>query len=269
MRNHIRLKKHSNKQMNTTMRKIITTSLIATFAFIGCKSTDEKERFTEKIGEAHQKEAFLSKEAVQFKMQLNFGGKERMNALFTVLTNSSKAVIEYENGAKIIVDKDKVYYSTAIPNEENVRFDAYTWQYFFLFPYKLNDPGTKWNTYDNKEANHADYLTEKLTFESGTGDAPDDWYVVYADKATHLLEKAAYIVTVRGNKEEAEKNPHAIQYLEYKEIEGIPIATKWIFWEWKKDEGLTKNIGTANLTAIQFVKEDPAYFTPTADFKIK
>jgi hypothetical protein len=22
----------------------------------------------------------------------------------------------------------------------------------------------------------------KLTFKSGTGDAPDDWYVVYADK---------------------------------------------------------------------------------------
>jgi hypothetical protein len=36
------------------------------------------------------------------------------------------------------------------------------------------------------------YLTEKLTFKSGTGDAPDDWYVVYADKKTNLLEKHRY-----------------------------------------------------------------------------
>jgi hypothetical protein len=48
------------------------------------------------------------------------------------------------------------------------------------------------------------YLTEKLTFKSGTGDAPDDWYVVYADKKTNLLE-TAYIVTLKAGKEEAEK----------------------------------------------------------------
>jgi hypothetical protein len=36
------------------------------------------------------------------------------------------------------------------------------------------------NTYKRKDATN--YLTEKLTFKSGTGDAPDDWYVVYADK---------------------------------------------------------------------------------------
>jgi hypothetical protein len=59
----------------------------------------------------------------------------------------------------------------------------------FPFPHKLSDPGTIWNEYDNKEKDATNYLTEKLTFKSGTGDAPDDWYVVYADKKTNLLEK--------------------------------------------------------------------------------
>jgi hypothetical protein len=40
-----------------------------------------------------------------------------------------------------------------------------------------------------KKKDATNYLTEKLTFKSGTGDAPDDWYVVYADKKTNLLEK--------------------------------------------------------------------------------
>jgi hypothetical protein len=47
------------------------------------------------------------------------------------------------------------------------------------------------NEYDNKEKDATNYLTEKLTFKSGTGDAPDDWYVVYADKRTNLLEKSS------------------------------------------------------------------------------
>jgi hypothetical protein len=34
-----------------------------------------------------------------------------------ILTNSTKGVIEYKNGAKIIFDQDKVFYSSTIPNE--------------------------------------------------------------------------------------------------------------------------------------------------------
>jgi hypothetical protein len=58
-------------------------------------------------------------------------------------------------------------------------------------------------------------LTEKLTFKSGTGDAPDDWYVVYADKTTNLLEKQPISLRSKPVRKK-QKNPHAIQYLEYK-----------------------------------------------------
>jgi hypothetical protein len=85
----------------------------------------------------------------------------------------------------------KIEYSILpLSQQKSGRFDAFTWEYFFLFP-QLSDSGTIWNEYDNKEKNATNYLTEKLTFKSGTGDAPDDWYVVYADKKTNLLEKAA------------------------------------------------------------------------------
>ncbi|RTY88634.1 hypothetical protein [Flavobacterium sp. RSP15] len=251
------------------MKKLLATAILSTLAFMGCKSTTEKQDFTDKIEFAHHKQQFLSKEAIQFNIKLEFGGKERLNAKMIVLTNSSKGVLEFKNKSKIIFDQDKVFYSAAIPNEESVRFDAFTWEYFFLFPFKLSDRGTKWNPYENKEIDHNDYLTQKLTFESGTGDAPDDWYVVYAKKSDNLIEKAAYIVTVKGNKEEAEKNPHAIQYLEYEEVDGVPIATKWLFWEWKKEEGLTKEIGKATLSDIQFVSVDKDTFRPGANFKTK
>jgi hypothetical protein len=251
------------------MNKIFATILFSILVFAGCKSNEENESFTQKIERGHQKEKFLNKQAIQYDFKLEFGGEERMDAKFTILTNSSQGVIEYKNGAKIIFDKDKVFYSSNIPNEKGVRFDAFTWEYFFLFPYKLTDPGTKWNTYDNKEADQDKYLSQKLSFESGTGDAPDDWYVVYADKATNLIEKAAYIVTANGTKEEAEKNPHAIQYLEYKKIDGIPIATKWLYWEWKEGQGLTNNIGNASLSNIKFVSVNEDTFKTDSSFKTK
>jgi len=251
------------------MKKIAITFLLLTFVFVGCKSNEEKETFTDKIEKAHQKEKFSSKQAIQFDLNLEFGGKERMLAKVTLLTNSTEGVIEYKNGTKIIFKKDKVYYSPTIPNEETVRFDAHTWGYFFLFPFKLTDSGTIWNPYDNKETDHENYLTEKLTFKSGTGDAPDDWYVVYADKKTNLISKAAYIVTIKASKEAAEKNPHAIQYLDYEEIDGVPIATKWIFWAWKKGKGFTDELGHATLTNIHFVTTDETTFKTEEDYKIK
>lgn len=251
------------------MKKIATTLLIATLVLVGCKSNEEKETFATATEKAHKKETFSSKEAIQYDLKLSFGGSERMNAKFTVLTNSSQGVIEYSDGSKIVVNNDKVAYSPTIPNEKSVRFDAYTWNYFFLFPFKLNDPGTIWNAYENKEKDSDKYLTEKLTFKSGTGDAPDDWYVVYVDKKSNLLDKAAYIVTLQGDKAEAEKNPHAIQYSDYKDVDGVPIATKWTFWGWEKENGLTEQLGEATLTNIHFITVDENTFKIGEDFKTK
>lgn len=247
-------------------KKTLTTVLFTTILLVGCQSKKE-ETFVQKTEKAHNKEAFSAKEAVQFDIQLFFGGKERLNATITLLTNSSKGVIQFRNGSKIITDKDKVFYSPDVPSEKSVRFDAYTWSYFFLFPYKMSDGGTIWKNYNNTEADHEDFDSQRLTFQAGTGDAPDDWYVVYTNKKTNLIEKAAYIVTAMSNKEEAEKNPHAIKYSNYIPIDEIPIATKWTFWEWVEGKGLTKEIGNATLSNIQFVKVSENTFTPGADFK--
>lgn len=251
------------------MKKIVLALTIFLTITVGCKSNQENLKFTDKIEQAHHKKQFLANEAVQFNLKLEFGGKERMDAKFTLLTNSTKGVIEFKNGSKIVYDNNKMYYSPIIPNEESVRFDSFTWSYFFLLPNKLSDPGTIWNAYDNKEKDSENYRTEKLTFKSGTGDAPDDWYVVYVNKATNLIEKAAYIVSINSGKEEAEKDPHAIQYLDYEVVEGIPIATKWVFWSWEDGKGLKKELGRATITEIKFIKENIDYFKPGANFKSK
>ena len=258
-----------------SFKKTAAILFLATLSLASCKSSKEEEKgkeekeltFVEKTEKAHNKEAFATQEAVQFDIQLFFGGQERLNATVTLLTNSSKGLISFKNGAKIIADKDKVFYSPNVPSEKSVRFDAYTWSYFFLFPYKMSDGGTKWETYNNSEVDHEKFDTERLRFEAGTGDAPDDWYIVYTNKENHLLEKVVYIVSLGKGKEEAEKEPHGMEYKDYVTVDGVPFATKWIYKGWIKGQGMTEEIGNATLSNIKFVKVDANTFTPGADFK--
>ena len=245
--------------------------LIFLLLFIfGCRKYEKQQKelsFVEKIQNAHQKEKFNQEEAIQFDLKLSFGGEEKIKGKVTLVTNSSKGKITFSDGNTIIYHSNKVYYSPGL-DSTTVRFNAFTWSYFFLLPYKLNDKGTKWESYKNKEKDSKNYLTEKLLFAPQTGDAPDDWYVVYADINTNLIQKAAYIVTAFGSKKEAEKNPHAIQYSNYKEINAIPIATQWKFWEWNKNDGLAKQIGEATITSIEFIKNDSSLFLPSNNLKL-
>jgi hypothetical protein len=133
----------------------------------------------------------------------------------------------------------------------------------------LSDPGTKWTEQITDTMNRKDYNIQTLTFDSGTGDAPDDWYVVYSNPETKKIEVAAYIVTVNKTKEEAEKNPHAIKYDNYTNINDIDLATKWSFWNWNKETGLSNQLAEANLSDVKFIKTVDNFFTPLTNFKEK
>ncbi|NNK81223.1 MAG: hypothetical protein HKO93_06980, partial [Flavobacteriales bacterium] len=141
------------------------------------------------------------------------------------------------------------------------RFAAYTWSYFFLLPYKVTDPGTIWSDYLDNSPLAKKSNAKKLTFEEGIGDAPDDWYIIYSDKPSGLMDVAAYIVTAGASIEEAEKDPHAIEYENYHMVEGIPIAKNWTFWSWRETEGLVDTLGWAELNDFRFSSMDEALFS--------
>ncbi len=215
---------------------------------------------------AHQREQFLQHDAIQFDLILRFGGKERVNATFTLATNSGNAKISLRDSTEILVLGDRSYHSPNHSNPARVRWDAFTWPYFFMFPYKLSDPGTQWEIYPDSTLNDRSYLARKLTFSAGTGDAPDDWYIAYANPEKQLIEVAAYIVTAGQSQQDAEKDPHAIEYLNYIDVEGIPIASEWKFWGWRVAEGLTDELGDAELNNIHFVDLPEDYFNLPTSF---
>ncbi len=224
--------------------------------------------FVGTIEAAHEKAIFKKQHAIAFDLTLYFRGKERYNGRITQATNDKYIRLEEDSSRVIIVRGDSVFFHPSMDNPEGIRFSAYTWPYFFMLPYKLDDPGTVWTAYPDSTLNNTPYLTQKLSFEDGTGDAPDDWYIVYADTATKRINTAAYIVTSdTRSQEQAEANPHAITYHDYKLINGVPFATRWGFWEWRADSGLTRQIGSANLDNYRFVPQSTSLFNVPTDFK--
>ena len=255
------------------MKKTIYLTLLS-LLLSACGSTSESEiiipksdvEFVQKSTKAHNMSEFYRKEAISFDLNLIMGGTPRIQGKLTLLTNSSKGIFELSDGNTIIYNNGKVYHSPNIDKPEKVRFNAYTWSYFFLFPYKMADKGTVWSDFPTKKMSGTEYNVNKLTFEANTGDAPDDWYVVYTDKESNLVATAAYIVTFSKSQAEAEQNPHAISYSKYKEINNIPIATEWIFSNWNEAEGVLDTIGTGTLSNIKFVTPPASLFEPKTDF---
>lgn len=250
-------------------------TLLLLLTLLGCKeqpkpneneATKAETAFSKKIGQAHHKDAFFEKEAIAFDIQLNFGGKERLNGTLVMVPDGSKIRIDKSNGDKLIYNGQGVFLSPADADDTGARFDIFTWAYFFAFPYKLEDEGANLKPLGKIALNDKNREGFSLTFDSGIGDAPDDWYVGYLNE-NNTLHAAGYIVTFGKTLKKAEETPHAIVYTDYEEIEGIPIANTWKFYNWSKEEGLKgEPIGKAKLSNIHFAYKYGLFSRPK-DFK--
>ncbi|MCA9541373.1 MAG: hypothetical protein KC620_20875 [Myxococcales bacterium] len=80
------------------------------------------------------------------------------------------------------------------------RFWALTPYYFVAMPFVLADPGVKLAVADDDPAAAglpaADVV--RVTFDAGTGDAPDDYYICYFDRGDGHLLALRYVVSYRA-----------------------------------------------------------------------
>lgn len=80
----------------------------------------------------------------------------------------------------------------------NPRFWATTPFYFVGLPFVLADEGVILEELDPQEYNGVTYDLIKASYESGVGDAPDDYYVIYIHPETKLMGGLRYIVSYPG-----------------------------------------------------------------------
>ncbi len=257
-----------------SMRKIFWAALAC--LAVACSKPEPKEQqsvaeqpkaeatvlpLVAQLEKAHQKAAFLQKKAISFDLKLLFRGKERLNGTLEMTTNSAHVKLTDGKGHRLYFDGTDVYLFPADTTYKSARFDALTWSYFFAVPFKLSDAGTHWESLGTLPFEKNELSAAKLTFDSGTGDSPDDWYIAYQNDSTGLLEGLAYIVTFGDTPvEKAETSPHAIRYTHYQIVQGIPLATQWSFFDWNKSTGIAAQLGSAQLSNFRFFEPEASHF---------
>lgn len=229
---------------------------------IGDGATSIVDNYLQSIEVAHKKSDFLEHKIVSFDINISFGGKQRLDGKITMLTNSTKIRIDKKDDSRLTYTGEKVFLSPENAKDKGARFDMFTWSYFFGFPYKFSDPGTKWELNDTRVLNGIEHQTAKLTFEQNIGDSSNDWYLIYTDPRDNTLKAAAYIVTFgsKGDTTKAEGDPHIIHYKDFTMVEGIPFASKWEFYGWTEEKGTTNKLGEATITNITFLEDEGSIF---------
>lgn len=223
------------------------------------------ESFSEKIEKAHGASGWAEKDIVKTDIKIAFGGALRLVGEMISNTEASKSRFTLEDKTQIVFDGSSAWISPSESKRERVRFDALTWPYFLAAPFKLRDPGTHLEESGQKPLFGKMYDTARLTFDSGVGDSPEDWYVLYRDPDTSLLKAMSYIVTY-GKSAKTAGEPHIIVYEAFKELDGVKLATEWKFYKWTEEKGAKgKPIGQATLKDFSFPSESNTLFVRPED----
>ena len=232
------------------------------------KNTVSSTDFINSIKKAHHFDLFHQQKAIAFDIEMTINGKSSLNATITTLTSSGKIRLNNANGKTVIFDGKKTYLSPANADYPKARFDIFTYQYFFMAPFKVADKGTQWEMLSDKIYNYNDFARARLTFQNGTGDSSNDWYIVHRNKATSYLEALAYIVTYGGKPvAEAEKKVSSIYYSDWKAVGGVMFATTWKFMNWSEEKGFFGTKAEVKIKNIRFITPDNNTFAVPVNSK--
>ncbi len=247
------------------MMKLMMVVVLAVASPVLAQDAAFHQTFADQIGKAHGADAYRSHAALQADVTVSFGGKAMLKGVMTFDTPVGKSRIETADGTVMVFDGQDAYVTPAdapIP-PGMARFHLLTWPYFIAAPFKLADPGTHIDDAGIKPIDvHHIFPTGKLTFTPGTGDSPDDWYLVYRDPDTNQLAAMAYIVTYGKDTHDAEKEPHIAIYEAFEEVDGVTLPTRMSMWNWETGTGkIGEMLGQLELANYQFVEPDESTFT--------
>ncbi|MBS9462017.1 hypothetical protein KIM67_06315 [Flagellimonas sp. 389] len=135
----------------------------------------------------------------------------------------------------------------------DTRFWALTPYFFMAQPFVLDGKGVNLELLPQKKHNDSVQDVVKVTFDAGTGDAPDDYYVLYFDAQTHKLTVIRYIVSYPGYFEKGKHLPEKFMTLHGEQtVEGISFPktykTHWL----KEDETAGEHITNITLSNTEF-----------------
>jgi len=224
---------------------------------------DAAQRLARKIERAHGDEKWKDVEAIECTIKVEYGGHTVIDGRMLYEPHRGRVRIDMndDDETTLIFDGDTAWISPADSKFNKPRFHLLTWSYFLAAPFKLRDPGVNLSEHNLRMVTDKLCPSMKVTFEPGTGDSPDDWYIVYAHPQNNRLHALAYIVTYDRSVEQAEAEPHVLLYERYRQVDGVWLSTLWEIRHWSETRGAYgETLGRIAVENIRFVPQDKDAF---------
>lgn len=250
---------------------ILVGSLAASLALPGAGADSAADQaaaaaFTAPIERAQGLAAWRGQPAVEAGLTIDFGGKTALQGRLLFKTDMSASRLELADGTTLVWDGAHAWVSPAAAETHGARFHLLTWPYFLSLPMKLSDPGARLAPLGERPLLGKSMPAARMTFAPGTGDTPDDWYVLYRDPESDRLAAVAYVVTYGKSREQAEKEPHSLVYSDFETVGGVTLATRWTFYAWDAQQGVHGDpIGAGSLSGLTFLPPPAGAFDPPPD----
>ena len=136
----------------------------------------------------------------------------------------------------------------------NLRFWALTPIYFLAQPFNFDGAGVVLERLEDKTLEGVSYDAVKISFEKGTGDAPDDYYINYYDKKTHQIAALRYIVSYPKYFKDGGHSPEKIMTLhDFKTVDGIKLPTIYKTYMLTDEETLGEYVTDITVSDIKFL----------------
>lgn len=213
------------------------------------------------LEKAHNAAEYRKRENVRFEITGSIGNVENHHARITMSTTAHDVRIESEDGNHFVYQESRssLMEDSIIHNFEKLR--SFAWAHFFSLPKRLRNHDVRVEKFKgSNRLNGESYRVRGIRLVPKPGyDDLFEWYVVYADRKSGLLRFAAYALPEQIQQSK-DITSHAVEYSDYRDIDGIPIAHTWTFWEWSPESGLGKKIGNAKLENVSFLFVDDDYY---------
>ncbi|MGO4918187.1 DUF6503 family protein [Maribacter spongiicola] len=152
----------------------------------------------------------------------------------------------------------------------DTKFWALTPLWFVGHPFVLSGEGVNLELLDAEKFKGQDYNVVKVTFDAETGDAPDDYYILYVNKDTSKIAVMRYIVSYPEYFKDGGHAPEKFtEFIGEQVVDGVTMPggfkTYWTVKNNQPGDYITK----IDFTDVSFEKELPKdFFDAPANAKI-
>lgn len=247
----------------------VTLQLCIVLIFFCIASSDLQAQLDEAIKAHGGGDTFSQFGTLEYDL-IGFPGPKAALSDHQLFDLNSRRTLITSNAYKIGFDGEHVWITDPEALGMPARFYAFTPFYFFGLPFFFADPGCKHESLGTKTLDGKEYDVVKFYYEAGIGDTPDDNYVAYFDKETHLLKLVHYIVTypaLSGGKSPDELERHAIVYDEWQKVKGLLLPKRVTSHGWQAGKLISQSPRSFSYENVTFKKNQPAVgvFTKPGD----